>query len=149
MADKKLEDMPLDEMYPYLVAISKAITEARKALDRKGMTHRNLDMWLYLKKAQNEIDVIQSAIMHDKPVTVNGQRVDCYTVVCYELHSSAGDKYYGLKQFGHTHCERIAQEYTTIPVEEFLAFNYQIPSNATCKGCGKPILPDPQTDEEE
>lgn len=144
MTEKKHEDMPLDEMYPYLVAISAAITDARRALDQKGGTDRNLDMWQYLKNAQNQIDVIQSAIMHDEPVIVNGQKVDCYTIVCYKLR----DEYYGLKRFGHTHCERIAQEQVPIPAEEFLVFKYRVPNNAICKGCGKPILPDPQKDEE-
>ncbi len=139
---KKSQDMPLDEMYPYLVAISAAITDARKALDQKGGTHRNLDMWQYLKNAQNQVDVIQSAIMHDKPVIINGQKIDCYTIVCYKLR----DEYYGLKQFGHTHCERIAQEQISIPTEELLIFKHQVPMDAKCSGCGSPILPASQED---
>lgn len=143
MEEKPYQDIPLSDLKKHLRAISKAITDARKDLAKYKVTKMNEDVYVQLKRAQDEIDHLISVSMFKSSV-VNGQEIHGYSLVCYKI----SDNYYGLKQFGHTHCERIAEEYAPIPAEEFLTFRHEIPNNAICKGCGRPILPDPQKDEE-
>ena len=143
MSEKPYQDLPLEDLKKHIREISGAINDARKDLDQYQMTAMNADVFWHLRKAQNAIDgLISGATMKHR--IINSQEVHGYSIIGYKV----GGEYYGLKQFGHTHCERIAQEHTEIPVEEFLAFRYRVPNNTLCKGCGKPILPAPQKDEE-
>lgn len=135
--EKPYQDLPLDDLIKHIREISGAINNARRDLDQYRMTAMNADVFWHLRKAQNAIDGLVS-VAAIKPRVINGQEVHGYSIVGYKV----GGEYYRLKQFGHTHCERIAQEQAQIPVEEFEAFWYRVPNNAICKGCGKPILPD-------
>jgi hypothetical protein len=142
--EKPYQDIPMSDLRKHLSAISKAITDARKDLAQYQVTKANEDIYVHLKRAQDEIDVLIRVVTSAVYRVVNGQEIHGYTPTCYKIDKD----YYGLARFGHTHCERIAQEQTSIPAEEFLSFGYRVPNNTICKGCGKPILPDPQNDEE-
>lgn len=137
MQEKPYQDIPIGDLREHLRDISKAITNARKDLDKYRVTAVNEHVYLNLKRAQDAIDILINAAAPHEQCVINGQQLHGYSQICYKI----GEGYYGLKQFGHTYCERMAQEQVPIPAEEFLSFKYQVPRSATCKGCGKPILP--------
>jgi hypothetical protein len=138
--EKPYQDLPLDDLRKHIREISGAINDARRDLDQYRMTAMNADVFWHLRKAQNAIDGLVS-VAAIKPHIINGQEVHGYSIIAYKVDG----EYYGLKQFGHTRCEMMAQEQASIPIEEFEAFNYRVPKSAICKGCGKPILPDSET----
>lgn len=144
MAEQKpYQDIPMSDLRKHLGEINIAIANARADLDKYRVTAVNEHVYLYLKKAQDAMDVLLGPVALHEQCVVNGQELHGYSQICYKIH----DNYYGLKQFGHTHCERIAQEQVPISAEEFLVFKYRVPHNAVCKGCGKPILPAAQEEE--
>src|SRR5437016_4963723 len=122
MEEKPYQDIPMRDLKKHLRSISKAITEARADLAKYKVTQMNEDVYVQLKRAQDEIDGLIMATNPTMNRVVNGQEIHGYSLVCYKI----GNDYYGFKQFGHAHCERIAQEHVPIPVEEFLTFRHEI-----------------------
>ncbi len=145
MEEKPYQDIPMGDLKKHLRNISKAITDARKDLAKYKVTRMNESVYVQLKRSQDEIDALISAAAFQLQCVVNGHEVHGYSLICYKV----GKDYYGLKQFGHAYCERIAQEHAEIPVEEFLVFRHQISKDTKCEGCHKPVLPVSQEDENE
>jgi hypothetical protein len=131
-----MRDISFEVMAKYLVRISAAITDARKDLVEHGMTGINSDMYSYLKKAQNHVDVLRHAIQPSQYVTVSGDVAHGYTLAGYKV----GQNYYGHGDFGHTNCAEEGQKRVSIPLEEFEKFVHDIPFDSRCAACGRKVL---------
>jgi hypothetical protein len=131
-----MRDISFEVMAKHLVQISAAITDARKDLVEQGMTWINSDMYSYLKKAQNDIDVLRHAIRPSGYTTVSGEVAHGYVAAGYKI----GQDYYGHANFGHKDCGKEGQKRVSIPLEEFGKFVHDIPSDSRCAACGRNVL---------